>query len=368
MTDAAPPPIERALVAGVSGVVGRAVAHELLAAGVEVLGLSRRDPGIPGLDHHAIDLSSPAAVAALSQLPPIDTLVFCALHEEPGLLAGWRAPRQMETNRRLLTHCLDGLATHPLAHVTLLQGTKAYGAHVQRMRVPGREREPRVVHENFYWLQEDLLRERAAAAGFAFTIWRPPVIIGHAVGAPMNVLAVIGVYAALCRELGEPCPFPGGPVGPIDVVDTGLLAEAIVWGRQQAAAQGATFNVSNGDVIQWPDLWPALVTALGAEPGPPVPRALAEWLPQHAALWDRIRDRDGLRAPALADFLGDSPIYADMLFGFGRTQAAPATLLSTIALRQAGFAGCRDSEDALCAVLRDLCADRWLPTPPANHA
>ena len=57
---------------------------------------------------------------------------------------------------QLLTRLLDQTA---LTHVTLLQGTKAYGASVQPMRVPAREDQPRVEHPNFYWLQEDRLKK-----------------------------------------------------------------------------------------------------------------------------------------------------------------------------------------------------------------
>ena len=60
-----------------------------------------------------------------------------------------------------------------LEHVTLLQGTKAYGGHVGPMVVPGRERAPRHPHENFYWRQEDLLRDMAGGDAFRWTILRP---------------------------------------------------------------------------------------------------------------------------------------------------------------------------------------------------
>jgi nucleoside-diphosphate-sugar epimerase len=355
---------ERAvLVAGASGVVGRA-ALEHLAPHWPTFGLSRRPPDTDAGTHVAADLTDPAATrAALAALPPITHLVYAALYEKPGLLAGWLEADQMETNRAMLTHCLDGLADHPLAHVSLLQGTKAYGAHVQRMRVPGREREPRVEHPNFYWLQEDLLRDRAAREGFAVTIWRPPVIFGHARGAPMNVLAVLGVYAAIAAETGEGFAFPGGACGPIDGVDARLLARAMAWAMDAEAAPGATFNVVNGDVLHWPDLWPALADALGVPVADPEPRALAEWLPARADVWDRIRDREGLAAPALEAFVGDSAIYADMLFGFGRTAPPPSTLLSGIALRRAGFADCIDSEDMCREWIATLQREGRLPEP-----
>ena len=53
-----------------------------------------------------------------------------------------------------------------LQHVSLLQGTKAYGAHVHPIPVPARERCAARRHANFYWLQEDLLRETSARPGW----------------------------------------------------------------------------------------------------------------------------------------------------------------------------------------------------------
>lgn len=355
-------PTRRILVAGASGVVGRA-ALEHFAVTDEVHGLSRRPPDTDAGVHHALDLTDrDACLATLAALPPFTHVVYAALHEQPGLLAGWTDPEQMRTNRQMLLNCLDALSDHPLTHVSLLQGTKAYGAHVQRMRVPGREREPRVEHPNFYWLQEDLLRERAAARAFAFTIWRPPVIFGHALGAPMNVLTALGVYAAVCRETGEPFGFPGGACGPIDGVDARLLARAFDWATHAATARDATFNVANGDVLYWPDLWPALADAFGVPAAPPTPRTLTEWLPARADAWERIRSREGLQAPPLPQFVGDSLIYTDMLMGVGRTEPPASTQLSTIALRQAGFADCIDSEDMMREWIARLQAARVLPS------
>ena len=70
------------------------------------------------------------------------------------------------------------------------------------MRVPAKEREPRVEHTNFYFAQEDWLRERRRGRDWRFTILRPQIVTGLAVGSAMNVVATIGVYAAIQRERG----------------------------------------------------------------------------------------------------------------------------------------------------------------------
>ena len=48
--------------------------------------------------------------------------------------------------------------------------------------MPAREREPRHIHPNFYWLQEDHLRQRRHGQDWRWTIFRPQIIFGFAVG------------------------------------------------------------------------------------------------------------------------------------------------------------------------------------------
>lgn len=354
------------MIVGASGVIGRAaLAHFMGHPGFDAVGMSRRSPGLRGASHVSADLLDRSAVAAaLAEIGNITHLVYCALQEAPGLIGGWFDPDVMRTNRQMLENLLDGLADSSggaLAHVSLLQGAKAYGAHLGTMRVPGRERAPRSDHENFYWLQEDLLRERAAQSGFGFTIWRPPVMFGHAVGAPMNPLAAIAAFASLRRARGEALIWPGGATVPADGLDARLLARAFEWAAEAPGARNEVFNLTNGDVFVWENLWPVVAETLGMTLGDPEPLRLQDWLPEQAARWNECRRDQQLASPPLLDWIGDSAVYADVLFGAGRADPPPSILLSTIKLREAGFSLCLDSEDMLRDWLRWLDAERWLP-------
>ena len=136
---------------------------------------------------------------------PDDELYFITGADALGDILGWRDPEQMRINDAMLRNLLDPLlaAAPGLAHVTLLQGTKAYGVHVEPVPVPARERWPRHPHDNFYWLQEDYLRERQAGSRWHFTILRPQVIFGESIGSAMNPIPAIGVYAALLKAQGK---------------------------------------------------------------------------------------------------------------------------------------------------------------------
>ena len=95
--------------------------------------------------------------------------------------------------------------------MSITPGAKAYGLHIHPLDIPARERSPRDPHENFYWMQQDYLRERSVEKGFGFTILRPPMVMGGAYGAVMNVTPVLGAFAAICREEGKPFVNPGIP-------------------------------------------------------------------------------------------------------------------------------------------------------------
>jgi nucleoside-diphosphate-sugar epimerase len=272
----------------------------------------------------------------------------------------------METNRAMLVNLLEPLAAAApgLRHVSLLQGTKAYGGHVgHAMRVPAREREPRDPHENFYWLQEDVVRAMSADRGFAFSIFRPQLIVGPNYGVVMNLPPIIGAYAAIRRELGQPFSFPGGARWVWEAADVRLVAGALAWAATAPQAAGETYNLTNGEVFEFRDIWPAMAEVLGVEVGPDEPVRLAEFLPAHADVWARIVERDGLREVPMAELVGESHHYADVCFAYGATEPPPPTFLSTVKIKQAGFTDAYDTEESFCHWLRRLIERRVLPGP-----
>ena len=353
------------LIAGASGVVGRAALKTFASApGWRAIGLSRRAPDTERGEHLSVDLTDAAACARVAADHPETThVVYAALYEKPGLIAGWRDPDQMQTNLAMLRNLLEPLQQNApgLRHISVLQGTKAYGAHVQPMRVPGKEREPRIEHDNFYWLQEDWLKSQQSAATWTYTIWRPPVILGHAVGAPMNLIAVIGACASLAQANGEAFGWPGGPGVPMDVVDTNLLARAMLWASDADAATNETFNVSNGDVLLWENVWSAVARSFDLPAADPLPQSVAAYLTAKADRWREIATSQGLAVTDLQTLLGDSMIYADVIWNTAGRVPPPSTLLSTIKLRQAGFDECIDSEDVVLNWLKILQKKRILP-------
>ena len=353
------------LVAGATGIVGQAaIAHFSALPGWRTVALSRRPPPpVPGVAHLAVDLNDAAACRqALAGCPGITHVLYTALFEKPALLAGWIDEEQIEVNRAMLRNLIDALevSSPGLAHVTLLQGTKAYGSHVGRVPVPAKERWPRLSHPIFYWQQEDLLRERQSRAQWTFTILRPQIILGCALASPMNIVAAIGVYAALQKELGRPLSFPGGGRYVNACSDSRLIARAVEFAGTHAAAANETFNVVNGDVVVWQDIWPSIAKHLGMEEGEPTPIKLAQEMPLLEDVWARVVHRHGLQPLTLAQLINSSWQFADRNLAHG--QADPDDrIVSPIKLRQAGFTCCEDTEDAVLYWLGRMQQARLLP-------
>ena len=142
----------------------------------------------------------------------------------------------------------------------------------------------------------------------------------------MNAIVAIGTYGAILREAGEPLHYPGADPEVTQATDVDILARAIAWAGETEAARDQAFNVTNGDVFRWQEVWPAIADALGMRPGDARPMSLAEEMPKRAPEWDAIRARYGLDAPPLMPFVGLSFQFFDSLVGSGDASRATPEL------------------------------------------
>jgi nucleoside-diphosphate-sugar epimerase len=324
------------LVAGAGGLVGRAtIDHFQSEGGWDVVALSRRPPDPPtGVAHLSVDLTDAAACrAALGQLGGVTHIVYAALFEKPDLTDGWLEADQIAVNLAMLTNLLDALdPNNPgLRHIALLQGAKAYGVHLGQIPVPAHE---------------------------SWTVFRPQVVFGFGYPSMMNMVAAIGAYAAISRELGLPLIYPGSGTRVTEATDARLLARAIAWSGRNTAAANQIFNVTNGDVFTWENLWPTIARAFSMPLGLPHPMPLHRIMPGRAATWDKIVERYGLEPVTLERLVSGSWQFAD--FAFTRTHST-SSLLSTIKIRQAGFGDCIDTEESLAYWLAHWQARKLLP-------
>jgi nucleoside-diphosphate-sugar epimerase len=350
------------LIAGALGVVGRAVLdHFERQPDCEIIGLSRRPPDFETRARFiSVDLSDPADCREkLAGLRGVSDLVYCALFGRSSGNATWGDEDQIQGNLHMLENLLDAVepGNPDLRHVSVLQGAKAYGCHLGPVPLPGKEAAPRHPHPNFYWRQEDLIRARRPRAGWNWTIFRPQYIVGFSIGSPINILSPIGIYAAICRELGLPLAYTGRTATVTEATDSRLLAKAIDWSQRAETAQGEIFNITNGDVFTFPSVFHTAARRFGMEVGLNQCGSLKVLMSDKQPVWDQIVRKHGLKPYSLEQLVGGSWEFADAAF------SSPEPFFeSTIKIRKAGFAECIDSNAMFDELFADLQARKILPT------
>jgi nucleoside-diphosphate-sugar epimerase len=145
--------------------------------------------------------------------------------------------------------------------------------------------------------QQQYLERKQQGKNWNWSAIRPSVVGGTALGNPMNLALSIAVYASISKELGLPLRFPGKP-GAYDklmeMTDAGLLAKATVWAATNAAAANQAFNITNGDLFRWNELWPKLAKYFGLETAPPLHMPLQTVMADKATLWQGMQEQYGL--------------------------------------------------------------------------
>ena len=360
---------KKVLIAGASGLVGQAAIRNFAHSFEwDVVGVSRRPPMTdnPRVNHVPVDLLDKQRCSdVFGQMSDVTHLVFAAVNEnQEDLRGGWRDPEQMQKNLSMLENLCEPLlaVAKDFQHLSLLQGTKAYGGHAGLRSVMNlRERDPRVQHDNFYFLQEDYVRAKQMGQPWHWTVHRPVLILGDAVGSNLNALMPLGVYGALRREAGLPLSYPGTNERRItELIDSDLLAQVLMWASTSTGARNQIFNVANGDVTSLYDQWPAIADELGMEVGPTEPQRLSEVLPRQADAWAAIVRKYELAAPEdLRAFVGASCTLVDGSLGHDGPQ--PPGFSTRTALNQAGFHEWIDSEDSIRKWFRRFQELRLLP-------
>jgi nucleoside-diphosphate-sugar epimerase len=356
---------QKVLITGASGLLGVAAIERFLDAGWDVVGVSRRKPELPSgrnIDFLSVDLRDQEKTrVAFEPLTDVTHIAYTALHEKPELVAGWSSKDQIDTNNAMLRNVVEPIvrsATN-FQHISVLQGTKVYGVHLHPIPIPARERDARKDHPNFFFDQEAYVGEMGAKHGFSYTALRPQLVTGPTPGA-LNVLPAIGAYAAIRREKGEPFGFPGGPSFVWEAADADLVGDVAVWAAQSPQAANEAYNITNGDVFEWRNVWPGIAETLGVEAGPDTPMSVTAYLAESADVWDKIVARYGLRSRSLRDLVGQGDQHADFAFAYG-APAGPRAFVSTVKLRQAGFAKVVDTEVSFRKALQSLIDNKLLP-------
>ena len=349
----------KVLVVGATGIIGGAMMQHLAqkeefsTVGVSRSG-SRAASGEPTL---AVDLLNPEdCQQKLGAFTDLDHVLFAAYQWQPDRAA------EVGPNRAMLANVVDAVsaASPGLKSVVLVTGAKMYGMQWGPSRTPMRESDPRHLPPNFYYDQEDLLRERQQGQAWSWSNLIPPFITGFAVGNAMNVVMAIAVYATISKELGLPLRFPGseGAYRALQhFADAGQVADAATWAARAPEAANQAFNVANGDPTRWQHLWPNLAAFFGMTLDDPKAVPLATVMADKGPLWEGIVAKHGLVESDFGRLVNWG--WADYLLRMDYD-----VLLELGKIRRAGFHAYPDTEAMFLTRLRELQQKRLIPTWP----
>lgn len=339
-----------ALVVGARGVIGTNLVEQLVSLPEwQVIGLSRRGGvDIPGrVRHVAVDLLDPDDTRSqLSALTEVTHVFYVAYQDRP-TWAELVAP-----NLAMLVNVVDAIepVARGLRHVSLMQGYKVYGAHLGPFKTPAREDDPPHLPPEFNVDQQRFLEDRQRGKPWTWSALRPSVVGGAALGNPMNLAVAIAVYASICKELGVPLRFPGKPGAYdslLELTDAGLLAKATVWAATAPAAANQAFNITNGDLFRWNELWPRLAAWFGLEVAPPLQLSLQDVMADKEPLWKEMQASHGLATTSFGEV--SSWPFADFVFGWDYDFFADASKA-----RRAGFHEYVETEQMFYEIFADL--------------
>jgi nucleoside-diphosphate-sugar epimerase len=349
-----------ALIVGVTGIGGSALASRLVDEGWSVLGLARRPGSQKGVTPVAADLQDPDSLAeALEGRTPSYVYLTSWLRQET-------EEANIRVNAGMVRNVLDALrSAGSVRHVALVTGLKHYLGPFEAYgkgalpKTPFREDQGRLDVPNFYYAQEDELFAAAERDRFAWSVHRPHTIIGKAVGNAMNMGTTLAVYAAICKALERPFVFPGSAAqwnGLTDMTDARQLADHLLWASTTSEAANQAFNVVNGDVFRWSWMWRRIADWFEA---PFVEfdgemRPLEQQMKNDGAAWRRLADDRGLAEPDLQKLVSAWHTDADL----GRPIEVVTDMSKS---RRLGFTEYRATDEAFFELFEQLRHDRLIP-------
>lgn len=293
--------MKTALIVGGNGIIGRNLALHLEANPQWNLIITSHSP----LKYQTtakfiqMDLNNPNSLKQnAEQLQEVTHIFYGAYIEKHSLT------EQVVANMALLENLMNDIETvsPKFEHIIFIQGGKAYGAHLGMYKTPAKETDLRCFPPNFYYNQEDYLREKSKGKNWDWTAIRPDMVIGYTINNPMNLGNLIAVYASLCKELNVPFRFPGSPRSYevlVNVTGTEILSKSMEWAATAENTRNEIFNITNGDIFRWKEAWPKFADFFGVQYAEPQKFQLTDYMADKAKLWETIVEKYGLQKHSL---------------------------------------------------------------------
>ncbi|HEY4388749.1 MAG TPA: SDR family oxidoreductase [Ktedonobacteraceae bacterium] len=305
-----------ALVVGAQGVIGRnLIDHLATLPDWDIIGLSRRGGKPEGrVRYVAVDLlDRNDCCEKLRSLTQVTHIFYAAYQDRPT----WA--ELVPPNLAMLVNVVETIEpiASDLQHISLMQGYKVYGAHLGPFKTPARETDAYPMPPEFMVDQQLFLENQQQGKTWTWSAIRPSVVGGFALGNPMNLAMVIAVYATISKEYGLPLRFPGKPGAYdklLEMTDSGLLAKATIWAATDERCANQAFNINNGDLFRWSEMWPKIARFFDLEIAPPLPISLDIVMSDKEALWNTMIEKYGLERHSYKDV--SSWHFGDFVFSW----------------------------------------------------
>lgn len=235
---------------------------------------SKKDDYPDTVIHNHIDLqSSPDEMAKDLENVRGEYIFFAAYLAQDTEQAAW------DVNGAMLSNFLTALektgAIKDVKRIILVTGAKQYGVHLGMPKNPMLESDPWLTDgkwpPNFYYNQQNILHKYCETHGKEWVVTYPNDVIGFANGNFMNLSSAIALYALVSKELdtsSDGVVFPGSPTFYTkfdSFTDSKLHAEFCAWAALEPRAANQAFNVVNGDIESWQNLWPKVAEYFGTK-------------------------------------------------------------------------------------------------------
>ncbi|XP_038680656.1 (S)-8-oxocitronellyl enol synthase CYC2-like [Tripterygium wilfordii] len=326
-----------AIIFGATGLVGVELAKRLMTSksNWKVYGIARR-PEINPLQspkYQFISCDLLNATETKQKLSPLQDVTHI-------FWITWTGKHRFDSqeccqqNKEMMSNALDAVLpkVKTLKHVSIQTGMKHYvslqgpwNAEEKEEVVYYNEERPRVGAGNFYYVLEDLIKERLSDEGnkVSWSVIRPGLLMGCSNRTLYNFIGSLCVYGAICKHLNLPFVFGGTrecwEEACIDGSDARLVAEQHIWAatnEEICSIHGQAFNAINGPSFTWKEIWPTLGKKFGVEVRPNEMFVKDFWYAKamfdEGKVWEEIVVKQGLIVTKMED-LADWG-FLDVLF------------------------------------------------------
>ncbi|CAH8360508.1 unnamed protein product [Eruca vesicaria subsp. sativa] len=328
-----------ALIFGVTGLVGREIVKTLAMSNKptwRIYGVARNPENISSMTKMysfiSCDLLNESETKQkLSPLQDIVSHVFWVT---------WSGEYPLDSdeccvqNRTMLTNALDAILPNAkrLKHFSLQTGMKHYVSLVGETLSRGGEGSglcyyseecPRKSSgKNFYYVLEDLLKEKITGDSVVWSVQRPGLLMGSSTRTLYNFMGSLCVYGAMCRYLNLPFVFGGTrecwEECYIDGSDSNLVAEQHIFAATSGRVcdKGEAFNAINGVGFTWKEIWPDIGRKLGVQVNEESMFDEGFWfereMGERKRVWDEIVVKEKLARTKIEDLA--NWVFMDVLF------------------------------------------------------